>query len=33
MMLMQFVSQKQAAHKPQHILPPIGLEAFVESTL
>lgn len=33
MMLMHLVSQKQAAHKPQRILPPIGLENFVKSTL
>lgn len=33
MMLMLLVSQKQVAQKPQHILPPIGLEDFVKSTL
>lgn len=30
---MNIVSKKQAAHKSQQFLSPIGLEAFVKSTL
>lgn len=30
---MHLINQNQAAHKSQPVLPPIGLEAFVKSTL